>query len=107
MPSLQPCSRGELVERLDIHVADVDHFLFGDVLHFFVASRQALGRGFDAFAQLLGIEAADRVLHDDKLGLDLAGFRLGKNQRLEGLSGDHVGRDAELLEFDAVVETPR
>ena len=32
---------------------------------------------------------------------------LGEDQRLESLSGDHVGRDAELLEFDAVVETPR
>jgi hypothetical protein len=32
---------------------------------------------------------------------------LRQNQRLERLSGDHVGRDAALLEFDAVVETPR
>jgi hypothetical protein len=47
------------------------------------------------------------MLHHDQSRLDLAGFGLGKNQRLEGLSGDHVGRDAELLEFDAVVETPR
>jgi hypothetical protein len=32
---------------------------------------------------------------------------LRQNQRLERLSGDHEGRDAALLEFDAVVETPR
>ena len=32
--------RGELVERLDIHVADVDDFLFGDIRHVFVASRR-------------------------------------------------------------------
>ena len=62
---------------------------------------------FDAFTQFLGIEAADGVLHDDKPRLDLAGFRLGKDQRLERLGGDHEGRDAALLEFDAVVETPR
>jgi hypothetical protein len=47
------------------------------------------------------------MLHDDEPGLDLAGFRLGQDQRLESLGGDHVGRDAELLEFEAVVETPR
>jgi hypothetical protein len=47
------------------------------------------------------------MFHHDQPRLDLAGFRLGKDQRLESLSGDHVGRDAELLEFDAVVETPR
>jgi hypothetical protein len=47
------------------------------------------------------------MLHHDEPRLDLAGFRLGQDQRLERLSGDHVCRDAALLEFDAVVETPR
>ena len=39
MPSLKPCSRGELVDGLDVHVVvEVDHFLIGDVLPVFVAS---------------------------------------------------------------------
>ena len=68
---------------------------------------QSLGCRFDAFPELVGVQAADRMLHDDQPGLDLAGLGLRQNQRLERLSGDHVGRDAALLEFDAVVETPR
>jgi hypothetical protein len=47
------------------------------------------------------------MFDDDQPGLDLAGLGLGQNQRLERLSGDYVGRDAEFLEFEAVVETPR
>jgi hypothetical protein len=47
------------------------------------------------------------MLHYDQPRLDLAGLGLGEHQRLERLSGDHVGRNAAFLEFDAVVETPR
>ena len=107
MPSLQPCSVAILVEGLDVHVVDVDHFLLGDVLHLLVASVSPLvaasmrSRSSSAFRPPIG------MLHHDQPRLDLAGFRLRQDQRLESLSGDHVGRDAELLEFDAVVETPR
>ena len=45
--------------------------------------------------------------HDQEPWLHLAGFGLRQNQRPECLRGYHVGNDAALLEFDAVVETPR
>jgi hypothetical protein len=47
------------------------------------------------------------MLDHDQARFDLAGHRLGEDQRLESLSGDHESGDAELLEFEAVVETPR
>jgi hypothetical protein len=47
------------------------------------------------------------MLDHDHARLDLAGFRLRQDQRFESLSGDHESGDAELLEFEAVVETPR
>lgn len=47
------------------------------------------------------------MLHDDEPRLDLAGPCLRKNEGAERLGGDHVGSDAALLEFNAVVETPR
>ena len=98
---------GKFVEGIDIHVTDVDHFLFGDVLHLLVASGQSPWSLPRCVPQLFGIQAADGVLHYDQTRLDLAGFRLGQDQRLESFSGDHESGDAELLEFEAVVETPR
>jgi hypothetical protein len=68
---------------------------------------QSLGGCFDAFTQLVGVQPADRMLDHDQPRFDLARLGLRQHERLERLSGDHVGRDAALLEFDAVVETPR
>lgn len=68
---------------------------------------QARPGDIDPLLQFLGIQSADRVFHHQQLGIDLAGLGLRQNQRTEGISGDHIGRDANLFEFDAVVETPR
>jgi hypothetical protein len=59
------------------------------------------------FTQFVGVEAADRMLHDDQARFDLACLGLRKDQRFERLRRDDVSGDAALLEFDAVVETPR
>jgi len=68
---------------------------------------QAGGRSLDTFGELLGIQAADGMLHDDQSWGDLARLGLRKNERFESLGRDDVSRDALLLQFDAVVETPR
>jgi len=64
-------------------------------------------RHVDALREFSLIEATHRVLHDQQARLDLASLCLGQNQRPERFSGNHIGRDAALLEFNAVVETPR
>ena len=64
-------------------------------------------RRIDALGQFVGIESADRMLHDEQLGLDLARLGLRQNERTKGFGGDDPSRDTAFFEFDAVVETPR
>lgn len=64
-------------------------------------------RHIDALCELSLIEATHGVLYDQQARLHLAGLCLGQNKRPKRFSGNHIGRDAALLEFNAVVETPR
>ena len=47
------------------------------------------------------------MFHDQQFRVHLAGLRLREDQRTERIGGNHIGGDAALFEFDAVVETPR
>jgi len=58
---------------------------------------QRLERRLDALGQLRLVQPADRVLHDQELGLDLARLRLRPDERQEGLGDDDVGFDAALF----------
>jgi len=63
--------------------------------------------GFDSVNQLLGIQAADRMLDDQELGIRLPHLGLRAHQRQKGLGDDDVCFDAAFFELDAVMETPR
>ena len=69
--------------------------------------RQALRGCLDALGELRRVEAAYRVLDDDELRRNAPCLGLRHDQRLERLGRHDDGGDALLLQFDAVVETPR
>lgn len=67
-----------------------------------------LGPGrIDAIRQLGRIEATHGMLHDQEPRFHLPRLGLRQDEWTERIGGDHVGRDAALCQFDAVVETPR
>src|SRR5690606_6237565 len=68
---------------------------------------QAFHGLIDPACELRGVEAADRVLHDDQLWSDLPRLGLRQDERPEGVGGDHDTGDAALFEFYRVMETPR
>ena len=68
---------------------------------------QFCGSDTDAFGKLFLVQAADRMLDDQKLWIRLAGLSLCAHQRQEGFGDDNVGFNAQCFEFDTVMDTPR
>ncbi len=77
---------GELVERLDVHIVEVDHLLLGDILHFVVASLSPLVAASMRSRSSSALRPPIGCFTHDQPWFNLAGLRLSEDQRLESLS---------------------